>query len=304
MILNGFSGSITNQAAARDIIAESEARKLNAHRISFNPVWVTGGSRPYNPAIVDYLLDNSDLTIIVDRNHHTSQDTVDWAQAESSLMECLNRWGNNPRIILEIINEFVHDGQNVWDRCEPIIQRIKAAGYSNKLLINKHTLADDWRSIEADFYGHHAYFSNLDDPDQDYNTLWQAKAQMNNAIAVNCLPLVNTETGAHHQEANHFTAENVAILNEYLDWCKTLSIGNMLWMNRDLNNLAKYEALGLEFIGGGEEMSFEYMNEDSETQIYKVMKMMLVEQREITIDPGETKTITLSSDEVLVRPEQ
>ena len=296
MTLNGFSGTPTNIQAVDDIIDALDRYGLNCYRISFTPTWTTG-SRPYRPEYVDHFLANCSHTIIIDRNHHTSHDTVDWAEAEAALMECLERWGNNPSVILELVNEFVHDGENVWERCEPIVSRIKAASYTNKLLINKHTLANDWRTIGCDYYGHHAYFSNLNDPTQQYQTLWQAKAQMNNAIAAGCVPLVNTETGAHHREANHFTAENVAILNEYLAWCKFQGIGNMVWMNRDLNNLPRYEELGLKFSG---DETVKYRNEGpTDLTIYK--RKVVVTETPITIPAGGEVLITLELGEILVQ---
>jgi len=296
MTLNGFSGALTSIQAVDDIIDALERYKLNTYRIAFTPTWTTG-TRPYHPEYVDHLLNNWNGTIIVDRNHHTSHDTVDWAQAEEALMECLGRWGDNPRVIFELVNEFVHDGENVWDRCEPIVQRIKAAGYTNKLLINKHTLADDWRTIEADSYGHHAYFNSLNDPDEQYNTLWQAKAQMVNAETAGCVPLVNTETGAHFGESGDFTAENVAILNEYLAWCKERGIGNMVWLMRDLANLPRYEELGLKFSGGE---IVKYKNEGSNTfTVYK--RRIVVTDTPIQIAGGKTVEITLEPDEFLVQ---
>ena len=245
MVLNGFSGSFTGFQAIIDMIAVLGAYKSNAYRISFTPTW-TIGSRPYIPEYVDYLLDNWNGYVIVDRNHHTSEDVVDWVQAEASIFEVLSRWGNNPRVIIEIVNEFVWDIEGtVWDHVEPIIQRIRAEGYTNLLLINKHTYTDDWRPIGADYYGKHAYFDNLNDPNAEYNTLHGAKQYMEEAIAAGCVPLVNTEVGASYLENQAFTPDNVAALNDFLAWSQQRNIGNMIWMNRDLQNLPRYIELGL-----------------------------------------------------------
>ena len=215
------------------------------YRISFNPPWATG-SRPYTPEYVDYFLANCGYYIIIDRNHHTSSDVVDWIQAEASIFEVLSRWGNNPRVLVEPVNEFVWDTEGtVWDHVAPIIQRIKAAGYTNKLLINKHTQENDWRPIGADYYGKHAYFNNLNDPTTKWQTLWAAQMFMEDAIAAGCVPLANTEIGAHFGENQSFTPENVATLNQFLAWCNQRGIGNCVWMNKDLQNLARYEELGL-----------------------------------------------------------
>lgn len=245
MVLNGFSGTPTATEAIDQIIETSKKYGMNAYRISFTPPWTTG-SRPYNTDHIQYFLDHSTLTIIVDPNHHTTSDTVDWVQAEERIIDVLNRWPNNPRIIVELINEFFQDSDgDLWSHLEPIMQRIRAAGYSNQLLVNKHNPVQPWKQIGLDDYGKHAYFTRELDDSTLYMNLPKSQQYMEEAIQAGCVPLVNTETGAHHQESNYFTTNNVNVLNTWLQWCYERDIGNMIWMNRDLNNLPTYLELGL-----------------------------------------------------------
>lgn len=250
-ILNGFSGFPNDtpsfQTNIDAIIAAIDKYQCNCYRMSFTPSW-TSGSRPYNPAKVDYFLQHCSHYLIIDRNHHTENDTMNWPQAEADIMEVLSRWGNNNSVIIEIVNEFVWDtAGTVFDHCAPIISRIKALGYTNKILVNKQTLANDWRQIGADYYGHHQYFDDLDSQVQPppFNSLANAKLQASNAIAAGCVPLCNTEIGASFHENQSFTPANVNTLNAYLAWCSANKVGNMIWMKTNLSNLPKYETLGL-----------------------------------------------------------
>jgi hypothetical protein len=139
----------------------------------------------------------------------------------------------------------------MYSYAENIANKIREAGYKNKILVNKHSQSDDWERHQSnapslDYYGHHAYFNNLNDPSTHYNTLWGQQDHMDNAKASDCNPIINTEIGAHFKEFSECTTENVEITNRFLHWSNERKIGNLLWLNHNVRNLATYEALGFD----------------------------------------------------------
>ena len=265
LVLNGFSGSADSLQDIDNIINALNTYGGNCYRIAFNPEWTTGtrpwtATQQYGPSGIDkinYFLENSDHYIIVDRNHFTDNTRLpyndqnsnqDWVQIEQTIFnDVLSNWGNNPRVIIEIINEYPNRDMYVY--AENIVSRIREAGYTNRIMVNKHTQVDDWQrqadeSPGLSYYGHHAYFNNLDDPGTQYHTVWKQKEHMERALATDSYPIVNTEIGASFKEASQFTVGNVAVTNEYLWWSNERQIGNLVWMNHGLRNLGRYEELG------------------------------------------------------------
>jgi len=254
-ILKGFSGSIDaevgdtvdSMAGADDLIAKLEEYSANVYRISFTPSWTAGtrwwGADAVVPAIdgidkVNYMLDNWGGYIIVDRNHHLTTDTVplnpdntwDDAGVLAGCYDVLAEWANNPRVLVEIVNEFVSDaGGTVWDHVEPIITQLKGEGYTNLFVINKHSAADDWTTIGADYYGKHFYMNNY--------TIPEFQGFMNSAITAGCIPMVNTEMGAHFAEYTNFTQALVDELEEDQLWASSNQIGYCIWLNKNIRNL-------------------------------------------------------------------
>lgn len=235
MVWNGLSGSFRDISAIDASIDIMNENDLNAIRVPFTPVGVSG-QRPYSPEHIDYLLNNWDGTVIVSPNHYLGE-VPDWAQVETTVFKVLNRFKNNRRVPVEIINEFAWDGKTVWDRVAPIIANIKAAGFTNPIIINKHTRENDWRTIGANYYGRHYYMSIW--------TKTAIQAALTDAMIAGCVPMVCTEVGAHHKERDSFTTENVRQLSEQLAWSNGQGIGSLLWMNRDQDNWNRYMELGL-----------------------------------------------------------
>lgn len=250
-LLYGFSGTPTNQESIDEIIGNMTIYGMNTYRISFTPDWAIG-TRPYNLTQMTYFLNNTPASwyLIVDRNHQLDSGAMNWTnwqQANQSIYDdvlTIPQLANNSRVIIEIINEYVFNGtHNVWAATEWIVEGIQADGYTNQLLINKHSNSNDWAqgaAIPYDIYGHHSYFNNLDDPGNGTNTLGLAQNLMINASAAGAIPLVNTEIGAHFLEFTWFNQSNVDVLKEYILWCRTQNIGNTIWMNKDLRNLPTY----------------------------------------------------------------
>ena len=258
MLFRGFSGYPTDRGVndpptepdpivgLNKIISWSSAYNVDTYRIAFSPV-LTGGTRPYVPAYVDYLLENSNLNVIVDRFHHTQNAVVDnagWAQLTQMELECLTRWGNNPRVLIEIINEYAYSDWH--SRCQDVITAIRNVGYNNGLVANKHSAPQAWTpfndAVDNTYQGFHFYM------DQYLPSPATAKDMMTAAIAAGVTKLVNTEIGADVSEAP-FTQELVNKLNDFLRWCRdpTRNIGNNVWLATATNNLTRsggYEQCG------------------------------------------------------------
>ncbi len=80
----GLSGYPTSTGQLDNIINTMKANGLNTYRMSANPQW-SGGPHPYHKEFVQYLLDHSDFTIIVDRNHL-------YPPTEASATSARNNW--------------------------------------------------------------------------------------------------------------------------------------------------------------------------------------------------------------------
>ncbi len=251
-LLYGFSGTPDNEQDCWDIITNSTKYQMNTYRIAFT-MEGEAGTRTWNKTRVDFLLNNSELNIIVDRNHITDG-SCNWTQVNASIFsDVLGNWPNNSRVIVEIINEFTWDGQNVWDRIDPIVDSIIAHGYTNPILNNKHSDSDDWGTtgqfVDLDYHGRHSYFNNHYIADNRTQTIGWAQNNMINATNGNCIPLVNTEVGAHTLGAPQFNQTMVDALKDYIIWCRQRGIGNMIWLNKHsgspTNHLATYESFNL-----------------------------------------------------------
>lgn len=247
-ILNGFSGTPTSTANIESIITATHKYHCNAYRISFNPPWYTGtgASRPYTPAYVDYLLLHSDFYVIVDRCHHLQTDTVDWAQLQEATFECLGRWGNNQRVIMEIVNEYVPS--DFYARVQAVIDAVRQAGYTNYMLCDHFDTTQQKfnDTLYPVYQGRHPYFNT--------GTVSGKWYWIDNFFSMGVTDICNTEAGASSRESGDpsFNSTTIGLLNDWLALSKANNVGNMIWMNHDLNNLPKYESTApyLQFDGG------------------------------------------------------
>lgn len=137
----GLSGYPTSKAQIDNIIATMKANGLNTYRMSANPAW-SGGPHPYNKELVQYFLDNSDYTLIIDRNHlyppteaSATSARNNWNTVRNSIFEILKAYPNNQRVIVELINEYVSN--DFYPRMQALVDEIRQAGYTNPLLVNK-----------------------------------------------------------------------------------------------------------------------------------------------------------------------
>ena len=246
--LKGLSGYPTSTNQVANIIAVMQENNLNLFRMSFNPTWMSG-PHPYHPEYIQYFLDHtpSNWVIIVDRNHiyppteagaSTFRDNINTAR--NSILQVAAAWPNNPRVWIELSNEYIStDFHTIF---QGLIDDVRDAGYTNPLVIDKWNTA--WSSAvfndpyDSVYVGMHFYFNTW--------SVSGAISQMNNALRLG-LKLVNTEVGADYNEANSFTTSTVTELNNFLEQCAELGVGNTVWMNENLNNWQTYQQLGINF---------------------------------------------------------
>ena len=248
-ILYGFSGTPDSEAELKSWVDSAISHQMNCLRLSYNPLG-EAGTRLWNQSQVQAALDYapSYFYIIVDRNHYVGE-AVDWDEVNSTTFsDVLANWGNNTRVIPEIINEYPngnYDGTGLYEHIDPILDSIADSGYTNLILCNRHTTTNDTATALAmstplDYWGRHSYFDNEDDPANGTQTLGWAQGFSETYMGVipPLTPLVNTEVGADSDES--FNQTQVDTLRTFLIWCRGLDIGNMIWLNHG-NNLTPYE---------------------------------------------------------------
>ena len=159
-----------------------------------------------------------------------------WAVVESSIFEVLERWPSNQRVAVELINEYVSD--DFYPRMQGLVDKIRAAGYSNPVVVNKWnqpwTKIDD--PLDNTYQGYHFYFNSW--------SLNGAMRQINTALSRG-IKIINTEVGADYNEYRQFDSSEVQELSSFLSQCEELGVGNTVWLNENLNNWPRYESLSL-----------------------------------------------------------
>ena len=207
------------------------------------------GPHPYHSEYIQYFLDHapSDWVIIVDRNHiypPTEEGAAAFRTnidvARSSILAVCGAWPNNPRVWVEMGNEYVSTDFHVI--FQGLIDDVRNAGYTNTLVVDKWNTAwstaifnDPYDSV---YVGMHFYFNTW--------SVSSAISQMKTALRLG-LKLVNTEVGADFNEANKFTKSTVDEVNNFLLLCTELGVGNTVWMNENLANWQRYQQLDLSF---------------------------------------------------------
>jgi hypothetical protein len=240
----GLSGYPTSTSQINSILQVMEDNCLNIYRMSFNPEWMRG-PHPYHQEYVQYFLDHSSYTIIVDRNHiyppteegaQTARDN--WNTARNSVFQVLETWPNNPRVAVELVNEYV--SSDFYSRMQSLVDEIRDAGYTNPIVVDKWN--QPWTVIRDPldnvYQGYHFYFNSW--------SVNGAILQINTALSKG-INLINTEVGASYNEGKDFTTETVKELFNFLQQCTELGVGNTVWMNENLGNWPYYENFDFEF---------------------------------------------------------
>ena len=207
----GFAGYIGSKAELEKTLAYLKDTESNTYRVSFRPSWSAYDSqKAYDTKNIDYLLQNTDLFIIIDGNHlypaykQSVYAQSHWIEVKNRVFEVLSSYGNNSRVAVELINEYVFSDYNRL--IQDLIDDIRTQGYNNTIITNKYsTPLQTWHKfkdpIDATYQGMHFYFNT-------WNSAG-ALSQINSAISKNITNLLNTEVGASHYEYTDFDQENV-----------------------------------------------------------------------------------------------
>jgi hypothetical protein len=243
-VYQGLSGYPTSTGQIDNIINTMNANGLNTYRMSFNPTW-SSGPHPYRAEYIQYFLDHCNFNLIVDRNHlyppteaSATSARNNWATAKNSIFQILQAHPNNPRVMVELINEYISN--DFYSLMQSLVTEIRSAGYTNPIVVNKWnqpwTVIND--PLSATIQGYHFYFNS-----------WSpsgALSQMQTAQSKG-IKLINTEIGADYNEYSSYTTATVSELNQFLAQTASMGIGNTVWMNENLNNMPRYQSLGLDF---------------------------------------------------------
>jgi hypothetical protein len=242
---NGLSGYPTSTSQIDQILREMNQYDLNTYRMSFSPEWNVYSRHAYRESLVQHFLDNSDFTVIIDRNHlyppgssSDQQARNNWQTLKSSIFEVLRTWPNNQRVMVEIVNEY--SSSDFYSRMQNLIYEIRQAGYTNPIVINK--FSQQWQQIDDPidntYQGYHFYFNSW--------SLSGAIGQMETALSRG-MKIINTEVGADFDGYRSFSSSEVRELNEFIQWCTNRGIGNTVWVNENLMNWQRYEELNVDF---------------------------------------------------------
>lgn len=248
----GISGYTTGVSGVDLVVGLMKQKNLNIWRASFTPSWKTPSyGHQYEKSRVDRYLGTHHGIIIVDRNHlyppgaTSDNDAVaHWADVENAVFDVFKTWPNNPRVWVEMINEYTRG--DLYQRFQTLITKIRSAGYFNPMVCNK--MQQSWAKmsdpLNEAYEGYHFYFN-----------AWSASSAityLKNGLSQGT-KMVCTEVGASFNEHSDFSATNVAHLQSYLNQCVTLGVNNTVWMREDIENWPTYESFSLVIPTGSRE---------------------------------------------------
>lgn len=242
----GISDYITGTQYLQQIKDYMESHGMNIIRISFREGFLGAGtSRSFNRDYVDWFITNTDYMIIIEPNHiyppnesgaQTFRDHID--EVEAHLINIAQMYANNPRIILEPFNEYVSN--DLWTWAQHFIDLLRQ--YTNcPILTNKWY--QNWKKLNdplnKDMYSYHFYFNSWSVND--------AYDNMQEAINAGIYPdqIINTEMGADYNEESAFSVSEVQEVNEFIQMCAEIGIGNCIWMYQNIQNGDTYDSMGL-----------------------------------------------------------
>jgi hypothetical protein len=258
MVLIGTSAYITGTQYLQPIKDSMESHGMNVIRISFRESFLgAGSSRTFQRDYVDWFLANTTYTIIIEPNHiyppdengaQTFREQID--NVDAHLVDIATMYANNPRIMIEPMNEYVSN--DFWDQCQHFIDLLRPIT-NCPLVFNKWnqswTVLND--PLDRTYYGYHFYFNSW--------SVSGAMGSMQDAITAG-IPanrIINTEIGADWNEESSLSASEVQEVNDFLQQCADLGIGNTIWNYQNIQNMDTYELLGLIIpdTGGNEPMA-------------------------------------------------
>lgn len=248
----GYSSYPTSTAELWNIEQHMNYDGCTLYRMSFNPSWWATQPHPYDEDLIDWFLTYTYYTIIIDRNHlyppteaMSNQFITNIETAENDLLDTLETYGNNSRVLIELVNEYVlSDWQEVNQN---LTDAIRDAGYTNGIVANLWNTP--WSSsrivdpIDNIYLGMHFYFDSSSGPSW---TNASAVTQMGWALAQD-YKVLNTEVGAHVDGQNYFNYTNVGELQDFVDWCYDNDINNCIWQYEDEDYYSEYADCGFDY---------------------------------------------------------
>ena len=249
----GPSSYITGMAGLQATIATCQRLGMNTIRIASREGWLDQygrDNRRFHREYVDYVLANTDLTVVLDINHvyyetdgHFDVDggsvwiQQHWQQVLNWVVTVAQLYANNDRVIIEVFNEY--SLSDFWAKAQQALDFIRQYS-ANFVLFNKW--AQPWTQLydpyDKTVNSYHYYFN------PEYWTPAGAEADVQRALNLG-LRVLNTEVGAHSSGGPAITAETVAKLNAFLAWCMARGVGNCIWNTNDVQDFPRMEALGL-----------------------------------------------------------
>lgn len=243
---------------------------LNVIRIgASNPTVLPGTSDTFpwnNGFAVDWFLQNTDFTVVVDRNHTiniTSTAQIDLDALDASLLAVANdpRWTTKKnQMILEAINEY--GGNDFYPTMQGILDRARDNGITHRLVFNRMGFSASqpttdygygWQELidrlNLSSQGGHYYQghpgsagTNLGVPyASDIGT--RCFNGMSKGFGIVNQPMFATENGADWEEV--FSQAEVDQLGIFLQKCVDVDFSAVVWMNHGLNNRTQYDNFGL-----------------------------------------------------------
>jgi len=241
-----FNGQVGLQAICDTINANNNS--LNLFRFSFTPNWKSQ-VHPYNATAIQYVLDNTNATLVIDRNHLYPAGSASDADAVAhwtsgvvgGVYQVLADFGENPRVMAELINEYTATDFNT--RMQALITEIRGDGYITALVANS-MWPYTWVAFtdpENNTYGGFHHYANG-------RSLSMAISRMEDARAAGITKIMNTETGAHDLEYAHYTQSYVDQIEAFYNWSYSLAapIFNCVWMRENIENWATYVSYDLD----------------------------------------------------------
>ena len=246
-----FIGLATRFTNATHTIQQYQAVKdkileygLNIIRLGSGDELFSSSYTWHNGDAVQWFLDNTDCVVVVDRDHTIQLTSLSSSQQniiDAHLEEMTIRWrGYGDRLWLEPVNEY--GGSDFYTQMQRFLDVFRSKGYMNWLVFNKQS--QPWSTCNLNdalnkiYIGYHYYFNSW--------SYENAVNDLNNGAALG-KPIFGSEEGASWKETSDFTSENVGRLNRYLQYCADAGYSNVVWMNHELNNMTRYEELGLVF---------------------------------------------------------
>lgn len=256
----GFGGYVVSLDRLAKIVPVMQAYHMNTIRINGTPIWKTQGTHALKFEYVDYILANTDFNVIVNPNHLYPPDTVSAAdfiahidQARARLLEVANRYKDNARVFIEIVNEFYPVAQlpnGTFDSTDynivhGLINDVRAV-CSNAVVWCKQPPGRPYMQLQDGlvFQGDHGYFGD----GQYSETLMFSRMQA--ARTQYGIEMICTEVGADWNEGAAFTQTSVNRLNWFLENCNNANFGVLIHLRElegdDVNpNLIAYKKFGL-----------------------------------------------------------